>query len=394
MRGIASVNFKNKRVIIRVDFNVPLNDSLKITDISRLKAALPTIDFVLKKGGAVILMSHLGRPSKRDAALSLAPVAKELSQLIKAPVQFFNDCIGLETLKKAKTLQSGEIALLENLRFYQEEVLGDAFFAQQLADLADIYINDAFGSSHRAHASTFTITRFFKNQKYSGFLLDNEVSSLKSILQSPASPFVAVIGGAKVSGKIDVLLSLVQCVDKIIIGGGMAYTFIKAQGGNVGKSLIEKEKLSAAKKIIAEAQEKNVSLVLPVDSVNSLGFKDTSPSCVSDIFNIPENCMGLDIGPKSISLFTKHITSSKTILWNGPMGVFEFLNFSRGTKLICESICSRTQEGAYSLVGGGDSIAALKKFGSPENISYVSTGGGAMLEYLEGKELPALKALL
>lgn len=394
MQGIKTVNFKNKRVIVRADFNVPLDDSLKITDISRLTAALPTINFVLGKGGAIILISHLGRPAKKDSLLSLKPIAKKLSQLINRPIEFFNDCVGSEALQKAKNLHPGEIILLENLRFYKDEILGGVDFAQKLSNMADIYINDAFGSSHRAHASTYTITQFFKNHKYGGFLLEKEVSSLDSILVSPKNPFVAVIGGAKISSKIDVLFSLIQHVDKIIIGGGMAYTFIKAQGGSVGKSLVEEEKLSAAKNIIKKAQEQNVPLILPVDSVNSLEFNDTSPTCISDVFNIPENYMGLDIGPKTISLFNQHIISSKTILWNGPMGVFELLNFSNGTRLICESVCAGTQNGARSLVGGGDSVAALKKFDSSDKVSYISTGGGAMLEYLKGKDLPALKALL
>ena len=394
MQNIKTQSFKNKRVLLRVDFNVPLNDYQEITDISRINAAIPTIERVIVSGGIPIIISHLGRPKGKDSSLSLYPVAKKLAQILNKNVIFLDDCVGEKVKLKLSNSTFGEIYLLENLRFYMEETVGDIVFAKELASLADVYINDAFGTSHRAHASTYGVAQFFKKDKYCGLLLEKEISSLNSVFKNPSRPVTAVIGGAKISSKIDVLISLLNSVDKLIVGGGMAYTFIAAKKGEVGKSLVEDNKIQAALKIIKKAKENNVSLILPIDSVNSTTFNNQSASSVSEINKIPANEMGLDIGPKSIDLFSKEILSSKTILWNGPMGVFEFSNFSEGTLSVGKSICESTEKGAFSLVGGGDSIAAIKKFNLTNGISYISTGGGAMLEYLEGKELPALKALL
>ena len=394
MQNLKTQSLKNMRVLVRVDFNVPLNDSQEITDISRISAAIPTIKKVIVNGGIPIIISHLGRPKCKDSTLSLYPVAKKLAKIMNKNVIFLDDCIGEKVKSKLSSSTYGEIYLLENLRFYKEETNGDLSFAKELASLADIYINDAFGTSHRAHASTYGVAQFFKGNKYCGLLLEKEISSLNSVFKNPSRPFTAVIGGAKISSKIDVLLSLLNSVDKLIIGGGMAYTFIAAKKGKVGRSLVEENKIKAALEIIKKAKENNVDLILPLDSVNSISLKDQLASSVSEINKIPANEMGLDIGPKSIDLFNKEILSSKTILWNGPMGVFEFNNFSKGTLSVGKSICESTERGAYSLVGGGDSIAAIKKFNLTEGVSYISTGGGAMLEYLEGKELPALEALL
>ncbi|MFL2575507.1 MAG: phosphoglycerate kinase [Flavobacteriales bacterium] len=393
MKSLKNQSFKNKRVLIRVDFNVPLNGFREITDISRISAAIPTIEKVIIGGGIPLIISHLGRPKGKDSNLSLLPIAKKLSQILNKNVIFLDDCIGEKVKLKLNNSTFGEIYLLENLRFYKEEIIGDVVFAKELASLADVYINDAFGTSHRAHSSTHGVCQFFKEEKYCGLLLEKEISSLNSVFNSSIRPFTAVIGGAKISSKIDVLLSLLNSVDKLIIGGGMAYTFIAAKKGEVGKSLVEDNKIKAALEIIKKAKESNVSLLLPIDSINSISFNDQLASSVSEINKIPANEMGLDIGPRSIDLFNKEILSSKTILWNGPMGVFEFNNFSKGTLSVGESICESTRKGAFSLVGGGDSIAAIKKFNLTDGVSYISTGGGAMLEYLKGEELPALKAL-
>jgi phosphoglycerate kinase len=393
MIGLQNIKPFNKRVLIRVDFNVPLDKNKKITDITRIQAALPTIQKIITGGGIAVLISHLGRPKTKEKNLSLKPIAKKLSELLNQKVFFSKDCVGNKVLSKIKKLNSGELILLENLRYYKEEEQGDVGFSEKLSKLADIYINDAFGTAHRAHASTSIITRFFKKNCFCGLLLEKEISNLNLILKNPKRPFTAIIGGAKISGKIEIILSLLEKVDKIIIGGGMAYTFIKAMGGNVGKSIVEEDKLILAQKIIEGAKEKNVELILPIDSINSLSFSNEEKSSSSDIYKIPEDKMGLDIGKESILLFEKHILKSKTILWNGPMGVFEFSNFCNGTKSIGKAICVSTLNGAFSLIGGGDSIAASKLFGLSEEVSYMSTGGGAMLEYIEGKELPAIKAL-
>ena len=393
MIGIQNIKPFNQRVLIRVDFNVPLDKNKKITDITRIQAALPTIQKIITGGGIAVLISHLGRPKTKEKNLSLKPIAKKLSELLNQKVFFSMDCVGNKVLSEIKKLNSGEVILLENLRYYKEEEQGDIRFSEKLSKLADIYINDAFGTAHRAHASTSVITRFFKKNCFCGLLLEKEISNLNLILKNPKRPFTAIIGGAKISGKIEIILSLLEKVDKIIIGGGMAYTFIKAMGGNIGKSIVEEDKLILAQKIIEGAKEKNVELILPIDSINSLLFSNEEESSSSDIYKIPEDKMGLDIGKDSILLFEKHILKSKTILWNGPMGVFEFSNFCNGTKSIGKAICVSTLNGAFSLIGGGDSIAASKLFGLSEGVSYTSTGGGAMLEYIEGKELPGIKAL-
>jgi|TARA_B110000240_G_scaffold198181_1_gene257073 phosphoglycerate kinase len=394
MKRIKGFNFKNKKTIIRVDFNVPLNKDQKVTDNSRLIGALKTIKTVIKNRGIVILISHLGRPKgKNKEELSLKHVLPFLKKELSCPVSFFNDCVGIETKEFINQQKPGSVTLLENLRFYPEEELGDVNFAKELASLADIYINDAFGTAHRAHASTSIITQFFKDC-LCGELMYTEISNLKTTVEIPQSHFTAIIGGAKISGKIEVIKSLIKKVDSLIIGGGMAYTFIKALGGSVGKSLVEEEKLVLAKEIIILAKEKNVALLLPVDSKNSLHFNNDSETDLSDIYKIKEDYMGLDIGPKTIDLFKEEILKSKTIIWNGPMGVFEMQKFEKGTKSIAIAICEATKKGAYSLIGGGDSVAAIKQFKLEKQVSYISSGGGAMLEYLEGKELPGIIALL
>ena len=392
MNFLENNDFKNKRVLIRVDFNVPLDEDRNVSDESRIVAAIPTINYVLSKNGIVVLLSHLGRPKGEDKAFSLHPVAKKLSTLLEKPVEFLNDCIGYEIEKKLELSKSGEIFLLENLRFYKEETSGDSVFSEKLSRLGHVYINDAFGASHRPHSSMYGVVKHFKQKKYCGFLLQKEIYNLKKVFKKTTANSLAIIGGAKISSKIDVLYSLINIVDKIIIGGGMAYTFISSLGGNVGSSIIEKKSLNDAKEILKKAKQKNVEILLPVDSLNTDEFKNNLGT-VTNIFDIPKGSMGLDIGPESISLFEKEILLSKTIIWNGPMGVFEFSNFSKGTRSIAEAVCNSTKIGSFSLVGGGDSVAAIKKYKLEEKISYLSTGGGAMLEFLEGKKLPAILAL-
>ena len=392
MKFLNNNNFKNKRVLIRVDFNVPLDEDRNVSDDSRIIAAIPTINYVLSKNGIVILLSHLGRPKSDDKAFSLLPVAKKLSKLLQRPVKFLNDCVGNEVEKKLNQSKAGEIYLLENLRFYKEEASGDKVFSEKLSRLGDVYINDAFGASHRAHSSVYGVVNHFKQKKYCGFLLQKEIYNLNKVFKKTTTDSLAIIGGAKISSKIDVLSSLINTVDKIIIGGGMAYTFISSLGGNVGSSITEKDRLNDAKEILKKAKQKNVKILLPVDSLNTTEFRNNI-GIATNIFDIPKGSMGLDIGPASISLFEKEILLSKNIIWNGPMGVFEFSNFSKGTRSIAEAVCSSTTNGAFSLVGGGDSVAAIKQYKLEEKISYLSTGGGAMLEYLEGKKLPAILAL-
>ncbi len=395
MKNLSEISFSGKKVLIRVDFNVPLNDRFEITDDSRIIAALPTIQKVLKDGGGAIIMSHLGRPKNGpENKFSLKHLQKYLSVLLGVDVFFIEDCVGEKAQRAAKKLAAGEVLLLENLRFHKSEQEGDFSFAKQLSSLADVYINDAFGTAHRAHASTAVVAQFFPNDKYFGFLLSTEVVSLEMALKNPEKPFTAIIGGAKISGKIDVIKALFEKVDNLIIGGGMAYTFAKAIGGNVGKSMMEDEKVALAKQLIEQAKVKGVNLVLPIDSVNADSFNNNAKTNTSDILKIDSNYMGLDIGEKSIGHFSDIIKNSKTIIWNGPMGVFEMENFSNGTKKIANAICSATENGAFSLIGGGDSVAAIKKFGLADKVSYISTGGGAMLEYLEGKKLPGVEAIL
>jgi phosphoglycerate kinase len=394
MKNISNISLSGKRVLIRVDFNVPLDEYFKITDDSRIQAALPTIKKVLADGGKAIIMSHLGRPKNGfEERFSLKHTVKHLYDLLATPVSFSSDCVGENTIADVENMENGDVLVLENLRFYKEEKSGDIGFAKQLANLGDVYVNDAFGTAHRAHASTAIIANYFPDNKYFGLLLSNEISSLEKALDNPERPFTAIIGGAKITGKIDVITSLFDKVDNLIIGGGMAYTFAKAMGGSIGNSLVEDEKVALAKTLITDAKEKGVQLLLPSDSVNADDFNNDADIQSSAITNVQNGFMGLDIGSESIAHFSNAILDSKTIIWNGPMGVFEMKNFANGTKKIGEAICEATKNGAFSLVGGGDSVAAVKQFGFADKVSYISTGGGAMLEYLEGKELPGVVAI-
>ena len=394
MKNISDISLKGKKVLIRVDFNVPLDKHFNITDDSRIKAALPTIKKVIADGGKAIIMSHLGRPKNGfEEKFSLKHTLKHLSNLLETEVGFSVDCIGENTLTDISKMENGDVLVLENLRFYSQEKAGDIDFAKRLANLGDVYVNDAFGTAHRAHASTSIIANYFPNNKYFGLLLSNEINSLETALKNPKRPFTAIIGGAKITGKIDVITSLFDKVDNLIIGGGMAYTFAKAMGGSIGNSLVEDDKVALAKSLITDAKAKGVQLLLPSDSVNANEFNNNAIIQHSEITNIPDGFMGLDIGSDSITHFSKVILNSKTIIWNGPMGVFEMDNFSNGTIQVGEAICKATQNGAFSLVGGGDSVAAVKQFGLAEKVSYISTGGGAMLEYLEGKQLPGVTAI-
>ena len=394
MKNISDISLKGKKVLIRVDFNVPLDKHFNINDDSRIIAALPTIKKVIADGGKAIIMSHLGRPKNSyEEKFSLKHTTKHLSNLLETEVGFSVDCIGEKTLSDISKMKNGDVLVLENLRFYSQEKAGDNEFAKQLAKLGDVYVNDAFGTAHRAHASTSIIANYFPNNKYFGLLLCNEINSLETALKNPKRPFTAIIGGAKITGKIDVIVSLFDKVDNLIIGGGMAYTFAKAMGGNIGNSLVEDDKVALAKNLITAAKAKGVQLLLPSDSVNAKEFNNNAIIQHSKIITIPDGFMGLDIGSDSITHFSKVILNSKTIIWNGPMGVFEMDNFSNGTKQIGEAICKATTNGAFSLVGGGDSVAAVKQFGFAEKVSYISTGGGAMLEYLEGKQLAGVTAI-
>jgi len=394
MKTIDQANFSGKKVLIRVDFNVPLDKDFNITDDNRITAALPTIKKILQDGGAVILMSHLGRPKDGPTdKYSLKHIVPHLSDLLGQQVEFANDCIGQEAIDKAKALQPGEVLLLENLRFYKEEEKGDVGFAKKLAALGNIYVNDAFGTAHRAHASTSVIAQFFPDAKYFGYLMASELENAEKVLNNPAKPFTAIMGGAKVSDKIELIERLLDKVDNLIIGGGMTYTFFKAQGGQTGKSLVEADKLDLAKSLLQKAKDKGVNLILPVDSVIADNFSNDANTEIAKNDHIKEGWMGLDIGPEAIEAFSKVIEESKTILWNGPMGVFEMDKFEKGTKSVAEAIVKATNNGAFSLIGGGDSAAAISKFNLTSQVSYVSTGGGALLEYMEGKELPGVKAI-
>jgi len=394
MKTIDQINFEGKKALVRVDFNVPLGENLEITDDTRICAALPTINKILSDGGAVILMSHLGRPKKGpEDKFSLKHIVNHLSDKLGHPVKFVNDCVGDEVISEADRLKNGDVLLLENLRFYNEEKAGDKTFAEKLSTLADIYVNDAFGTAHRAHASTAVIADFVGNNKCFGYVMANEINNLEKVVNEGERPITAIMGGAKVSSKITIINKLMDKVDKIIIGGGMSYTFVKAMGGNVGASLVENDKLDLALSLIAEAKEKGVELLIPVDSLNADAFSNDANTSVSDIDKVEDGWMGLDISDKTKSLYREAILSSKTILWNGPMGVFEMDKFAEGTKFVANAIADATAQGSFSLVGGGDSVAAVKKFNMQDKVSYVSTGGGAMLEYLEGKELPGVKAI-
>lgn len=395
MQNVHSYNFQNKKALIRVDFNVPLNDQYEVTDSTRIRAAIPTIQRVLASGGSVILMSHLGRPKgQKQEKFSLKHIVSTVEEHIGTPVSFVEDCIGSVVKDKALSLKAGEVLLLENLRFYNEETAGDPAFAKNLADLGDVYINDAFGTAHRAHASTAIIASFFEeNQKMFGTVINQELEAVQKVVEQGEKPFTAIMGGAKISDKILLIEKMLDKVDNLIIGGGMSYTFFKALGGEIGASLVEEDKLNLARTILELAKEKNVNLCLPVDSVIASSFSNEAETDHSKNTEITKGWMGLDIGSEAIEDFSAIIKNSKTILWNGPMGVFEMSKFENGTKSIAQSIADATENGAYSLIGGGDSAAAINKFNFNEKVSYISTGGGALLEYLEGKELPGIKAI-
>ncbi|MBN2892560.1 MAG: phosphoglycerate kinase [Bacteroidales bacterium] len=394
MKKIKEFDFSNKKVIIRVDFNVPLNENFEITDDSRMRAAVPTIKQVIENGGSAILISHLGRPKGQvNPKYSLKHIVPHLSDLLGISIKFSTDCIGEEATKMSNELKAGEVLLLENLRFYNEEEKGDEDFSKKLADLADVYINDAFGTAHRAHASTTIIAKFFPVNKMFGYIMDSELESLNKVMKDVQRPYTAIIGGSKVSTKITIIENLLTKVDNLIIGGGMSFTFVKANGGNIGNSLVEEDFIEQIPKIYELAKKNNVKIYLPVDSLNGDKFDKDAQVTLSEIDKIPDDRMGLDVGPKTNTLFEEVITNSKTILWNGPVGVFEFEKFATGTKELGNAIAKATKNGAFSLVGGGDSVAALTKFNLADQVSYVSTGGGAMLEYMEGKELPGIKAI-
>lgn len=394
MNTIDNYNFIGKKALIRVDFNVPLNDEFQITDTTRIDAALPTIRKILSGNGSVILMSHLGRPKTGpEEKFSLKHLLPYLSDQIGVSIGFADDCIGEQAVKKSAALNPGEVLLLENLRFYSEETKGDDSFAKKLASLGDVYVNDAFGTAHRAHASTSIIAQFFPNDKLFGYIMENEVKSIDKVLHDSGKPFTAILGGAKVSGKIEIINNLLDKVDNLIIGGGMMFTFIKAMGGHVGHSLVEDDLLDIAKKALYKAKELGVNFYIPSDTIAADEFDNDAEREVALADAVPDNLMGLDIGPASIKAFQEAIANSSTILWNGPMGVFEMSNFEKGTKAIAEAVAEATQKGAFSLIGGGDSVAAINKYGLKDKVSYVSTGGGAMLEYIEGKELPGVKAI-
>jgi len=395
MKTIDQLNFKDKKALIRVDFNVPLDDEFKITDDKRMRAALPTITKILNDGGSVVLMSHLGRPKDGPTdKYSLKHILGDLSRMLDLEVKFAADCIGEDAVNQAKNLFPGEVLLLENLRFYKEEEKGDVAFAEKLSKLGNVYVNDAFGTAHRAHASTSIIAQFFPDAKYFGYLMASEVENAEKILNHAERPFTAIMGGAKVSDKILLIEKLLDKVDNLIIGGGMAYTFAKAQGGEIGTSLLEADKQELSLELIEKAKAKGVNLILPVDTVIADKFANDADKKDVDSGQIPADWMGLDIGPKSVALFQDVIKNSKTLLWNGPMGVFEMENFQTGTKAVADAVVAATTDnGAFSLIGGGDSAAAIAKFGMEDKVSYVSTGGGALLEYMEGKELPGVKAI-
>lgn len=394
MKTLFDFNFKNKKALIRVDFNVPLDEHFNVTDANRIEAAKPTIDKILADGGSVILMSHLGRPKGIEEKYSLKHIVSKTSEILGIPVKFASDCIGEIAEKAASDLQPGEVLLLENLRFYNEEEAGDVEFSKKLASLGDIYVNDAFGTAHRAHASTTIIAQFFPNDKCFGTLLTKEIDSLNKVLKDSKKPVTAVLGGSKVSSKITVIENILDKVDHMIIGGGMTFTFIKALGGKVGNSICEDDKLQLALDILHLAKEKNVHLHLPVDVLAADAFSNEANTQIVDVRAIPDGWQGLDAGPKSLENFKEVIMNSKTILWNGPLGVFEMENFANGTIELGNYIAESTANGAFSLVGGGDSVAAVKQFGLEPKMSYVSTGGGAMLEMLEGRTLPGIAAIL
>ena len=394
MKTLNDFNFKSKKALIRVDFNVPLDENFKVTDSNRIEAAKPTIDKILAEGGSVILMSHLGRPKGKEDKYSLKHIVDTVAQVLEVPVIFASDCRGTVAQNAASNLKPGEVLLLENLRFYEEEEAGDVSFSKDLASLGDIYVNDAFGTAHRAHASTTIIAQFFPENKCFGLLLAKEIESLNRVLNNSVKPVTAVLGGSKVSSKITVIENILDKVDHMIIGGGMTFTFIKALGGKVGNSICEDDKLDLAIEILHKAKEKGVQIHIPVDVVAANAFSNDADTQIVDVREIPDGWQGLDAGPKSLENFKEVVMASKTILWNGPLGVFEMEKFAHGTITLGEYIAESTANGAFSLVGGGDSVSAVKQFGLEDKMSYVSTGGGAMLEMLEGRTLPGIQAIL
>ena len=394
MKTLNNFNFNQKKAIIRVDFNVPLDENFNVTDATRIEAAKPTITKILQDGGSVILMSHLGRPKGIEAKYSLQHIVAKTEEILGQKVHFALDCIGEVAENAAQNLQAGEILLLENLRFYTEEENGDVAFAEKLAQLGDIYVNDAFGTAHRAHASTTIIAQFFNEAKCFGYLLAKEIESIEKVLKNSEKPVVAILGGSKVSSKITVIENILDKVNHMIIGGGMTFTFVKALGGNIGNSICEDDKMELAIEILKQAKEKGVQIHIPIDVVAADAFSNEANTQIVDVKQIPEGWQGLDAGPKTLEIFRRIILDSKTILWNGPLGVFEMEKFANGTIKLGDFIAESTANGAFSLVGGGDSVAAVKQFGFEPKMSYVSTGGGAMLEMLEGRTLPGIAAIL
>ena len=393
MRTLKDLNFKNQRAIIRVDFNVPLNDKMDVTDTTRIEAAKPTIEHILSEGGSCVLISHLGRPKGEDPKCSLSNIVKTVSSILGVPVFFSKNCIGEIAQSQASLLKSGEVLLMENLRYHNEETSGDLAFSKELSKLGTIYVNDAFGTAHRAHSSTTIIAQFFNHNKCFGRLLEKEVLSIERVMKSGESSILEIIGGAKVSSKITIIESLLDKVDHLIIGGGMVYTFTRATGGKVGNSICEPDYCEYALQLMDKAKQKGVTIHLPTDVIAGDKFSNDANQRIFDVMDIQDDWEGMDAGPKSINKFHELILSCKTILWNGPMGVFEFPKYAKGTIAIGDSIALATKSGAFSLVGGGDSVAAVKQFGLENKMSYISTGGGAMLESLEGKTLPGIKAL-
>ena len=393
MKTIEDYNFRNRTALIRVDFNVPLNAAYQITDETRINAAVPTIKKIIDEGGSVVLMSHLGRPKEGPTEkFSLKHIIPTLSEKLGVNVKFADDCIGEAALETAKSLGNGQVLLLENVRFYKEEEKGNTEFAEKLAKMGDIYVNDAFGTAHRAHASTTIVAKFFED-KCCGYVMKAELENAQKVLANAERPFTAIMGGAKISDKILIIERLLDNVDNLIIGGGMSYTFFKAMGGSIGNSLVEADKLELAKSLIEKAKAKGVNLQLPKDSVIADAFDNDANTKIADNYSIEDGWMGLDLGPESTKVFADLISDSKTILWNGPMGVFEMINFSKGTNAIAQAVVKATEKGGFSLIGGGDSAAAVNNLGYGDKVSYVSTGGGALLEYMEGKVLPGVAAL-
>jgi len=393
MKTVKDFNFNGKRALVRVDFNVPLNENLEVTDTSRIEAAKPTIIKILEDGGSCVLMSHLGRPKNNESKFSLRNIVDCVSDILGVKVHFSEDCIGKRAEEAVKDCEPGEILLLENLRYYSEETKGDREFAEKLSKLGDIYVNDAFGTAHRAHASTAVIADFFPDNKCLGLLLASEIENINKVLIKSVKPVTAIIGGAKVSSKITIIENILDKIDHLIIGGGMAFTFVKAQGGKIGNSLVEDDKQDLALDILKQAKAKGVEVHLPIDSVVADAFSESANTKIESIHNISDGWMGLDAGPETNLIFENVVLGSKTILWNGPVGVFELAKFAQGTISLGEAIAKATANGCFSLVGGGDSVAAVKQFGFSDKVSYVSTGGGAMLEMLEGKTLPGIKAI-